>query len=411
MKEIQQGSISGPIQNSFVYDDDGNMTQKKNSAGTVIQSIAYDAKGRAKSITTSGVGTATTLTYDLYDYRIGKIDSTGSRKYLLEGEHLEAIVSDNNWKAMYLRGTVIDEIVNAYYFGTDGKWVNYTFHHDALQSVLGLSGHEGSVLQTIQYGPFGEKIATTGNANNNGLHYTGREEDPDTGLYNYRARLYDPTIGRFITEDPKGFEAGVNFYAYVNNNPINANDPRGLDVVVTIIRDTYTAKSVTGTFYVNSDITKKTLNGFTLETMTGGPHKDQPPIPTGSYDAFIRTNHTPNRIELKGTDPRTNIQIHNANYPKQLSGCIAVGDSRSTDFVGNSVATMNGVLDIVNEDKSGNIKVNVQTARDFDIPGQATNEGASGSWGYVLDSSSAAGGYLIYPNKTNTNIMRSVYSK
>jgi RHS repeat-associated protein len=223
MKEIHQTTTSGALLNSYVYDDDGNMTQKKNDSGTTIQSIASDAKGRSKTITTSGIGTATALTYDPYDYRIAKTDTTGSRTYLLEGEHLEATLSGTDWKAMYLRGSVIDEIVNAFYFGTDSKWVNYTFHHDNLQSVLGLSGHEGSVLQTIQYGPFGEKISTTGNANNNALHYTGREEDPDTGLIYYRARFYDPSIGRFTSEDPKGFAAGINFYAYVSNNPINGN--------------------------------------------------------------------------------------------------------------------------------------------------------------------------------------------
>ncbi len=48
-------------------------------------------------------------------------------------------------------------------------------------------------------------------------------------MYYYRARYYDPEVGRFLTEDPLQFNAGVNFYAYVNNNPINANDPSGLD--------------------------------------------------------------------------------------------------------------------------------------------------------------------------------------
>jgi len=46
--------------------------------------------------------------------------------------------------------------------------------------------------------------------------------------YYYRARYYDPEIGRFVSEDPLGFAAGdVNFYAYVGNNPINNNDPSG----------------------------------------------------------------------------------------------------------------------------------------------------------------------------------------
>ena len=43
----------------------------------------------------------------------------------------------------------------------------------------------------------------------------------------YRARYYDPTIGRFISRDPIGLQGGLNQYAYVGNNPINANDPSG----------------------------------------------------------------------------------------------------------------------------------------------------------------------------------------
>ena len=58
--------------------------------------------------------------------------------------------------------------------------------------------------------------------------YTGRELDTDTGLMYYRARWYDPQAGRFISEDPIGFDGGMNWYAYVENNPINFNDPSGL---------------------------------------------------------------------------------------------------------------------------------------------------------------------------------------
>jgi len=60
--------------------------------------------------------------------------------------------------AAYLRGVVIDEVVNGFQADFQGNWTNYTFHHDNLQSVLGLSGHEGTVLQTISYGPFGTRI-------------------------------------------------------------------------------------------------------------------------------------------------------------------------------------------------------------------------------------------------------------
>lgn len=56
--------------------------------------------------------------------------------------------------------------------------------------------------------------------------FTGRE-DGGSGLMYYRARYYDPVIGRFVSEDPLGFAAGVNFYNYVGGDPVNANDPMG----------------------------------------------------------------------------------------------------------------------------------------------------------------------------------------
>jgi RHS repeat-associated protein len=46
-------------------------------------------------------------------------------------------------------------------------------------------------------------------------------------LYYYRARYYDPHQGRFISEDPIGFDGGVNFYGYVSANPVNLFDPFG----------------------------------------------------------------------------------------------------------------------------------------------------------------------------------------
>ncbi len=56
-----------------------------------------------------------------------------------------------------------------------------------------------------------------------------------TGPRNYyRARYYDPKVGRFISEDPIGFAGGVNFYEYAFSNPANWVDPYGLDVLVAL---------------------------------------------------------------------------------------------------------------------------------------------------------------------------------
>jgi RHS repeat-associated protein len=58
--------------------------------------------------------------------------------------------------------------------------------------------------------------------------FTGREWDPETGLYYYRARYYDPKAGRFISEDPIAFGGGSNFFGYVGNAPVSYGDPWGL---------------------------------------------------------------------------------------------------------------------------------------------------------------------------------------
>jgi RHS repeat-associated protein len=57
------------------------------------------------------------------------------------------------------------------------------------------------------------------------------ESDSETGLYYYRARYYDPTVGRFVSEDPTGFEGGVHFYDYVRNGPPSWADPFGLQAL------------------------------------------------------------------------------------------------------------------------------------------------------------------------------------
>jgi RHS repeat-associated protein len=65
--------------------------------------------------------------------------------------------------------------------------------------------------------------ADTGNV----FRFTGRELDAG-GLYYYRARYYDPTTGRFVSEDPIGFQSGMNLYSYVGNHPVGRRDPLGL---------------------------------------------------------------------------------------------------------------------------------------------------------------------------------------
>jgi RHS repeat-associated protein len=57
---------------------------------------------------------------------------------------------------------------------------------------------------------------------------TSREAKKETSTCYYRARYYDQTSGRFVTEDPTGFHGGIDFYRYVGNGATNQVDPFGL---------------------------------------------------------------------------------------------------------------------------------------------------------------------------------------
>jgi len=102
----------------------------------------------------------------------------------------------------------------------------FYYEADGLGSVTSLTTPTGTVAATYTYDSFGFMTASTGSATN-WFRYTGRQFDSDTGLYYYRARYYDPVNGRFLSEDPLGFGAGVNLYAYVHNAPLGSKDPSG----------------------------------------------------------------------------------------------------------------------------------------------------------------------------------------
>jgi RHS repeat-associated protein len=170
-----------------------------------------------------GSGGTVTFKYDPFGRRIQKTGPSGATGYLHDGINvIEEVDAGGNAVARYTQGSGVDHPLAMTRAG-----VTSFYEQDAPRSITSLSDTAGAITDTYTYDSYGNLTASSGTTTNP-FRYTGREFDPETGLYYYRARYYDPQIGRFINEDPLGFDGGMDFYAYADNNPVNEIDPLGL---------------------------------------------------------------------------------------------------------------------------------------------------------------------------------------
>jgi RHS repeat-associated protein len=273
---------------------------------------------------------------------------------------LEQVDGSGSVLARYIQSLDIDEFLAE----VQGSTTSY-YEADGLGSITSLSSSSGGLTNTYTFNSYGFLTASSGSITNP-YQYAGREFDLETGLYSSRARYYDPTIGRFISEDPWGFRSGDgNFYRYVRNGPINLIDPLGLKVTIVIGDRAYSPSgdSIAGTIIVTSDEVPNTFSGFTMENANAGDNGNKPAIPAGTYSAFVRTDHTPNRIELRNVPGYQNIQIHNGSYPRNFKGCFGAGTSHHNDFLGGTINAINQINNIIKADGTGNITVVVGPVR------------------------------------------------
>jgi RHS repeat-associated protein len=210
---------------SFTYDNNGNTLTKTDSTGT--RTYTWDFENRLASVALPGTSGTVTFKYDPFGRRIQKAftqnSTTTVTNYLYDGVNsIEEVDSNNNELARYSQGVHIDEPLAERRSGTI-----VFYEQDGLGSITSLSGSTPALQNSYTYDAFGNLTVSTGSLANP-FQFAGRDYDPETGLRYYRARYFDPTAGRFLSQDPLRFAAGYNFYMFVRNNPVMLTDPLGL---------------------------------------------------------------------------------------------------------------------------------------------------------------------------------------
>ena len=169
----------------------------------------------------------TTYKYDPSGRRIEKSGNGEAIKYSYDGGHVLAEYDgDDRLLRKYIYGARVDEPVCMIEV-VDSNAVYY-YHFDGLGSVVAPSDSSGDSCQSYEYSAYGQ-VAAEDPDHPNPYMFTGRRFDIETGLYYYRARCYNPHIGRFMQTDPVGYSAGINWYLYCRNNPLGFVDPSALD--------------------------------------------------------------------------------------------------------------------------------------------------------------------------------------
>jgi RHS repeat-associated protein len=206
------------------YDKNGNIKLYKN------KEFIYDYLNRLVELKQDG-NTIATYSYDVSNRRVSKTLTSSNTT-------IEYIYNDNQVVQEYENDTLTNTYIYASYIDDPVAYKlndqTYYYIKDRQYSIQAISDNFGNIVESYSYNSFGIMTIKDENQNvilkskvNNSITYTGRRYDSESELYYYRNRMYSATLGRFLSNDPKGYVDGMNLYAYVKNNPLKYLDAFG----------------------------------------------------------------------------------------------------------------------------------------------------------------------------------------
>lgn len=207
---------------AYSYDNNGNRISEITAAGRT--NYQWDARNRLHAIEMPN-GQLTTFLYDFAGNLISQQSksSAGSltRNFLLDD--LTNVVQEDDTvgnQLSVLTGRGIDQHLAVIASSGQAQFAL----PDSIGSIIGHTDANAQLNGQAFYEPYGQ---TTVLGTEFPFQFTGRSRVKDS-LYYYRARFYDPSSDRFISEDPGGIGVGgVNLFRYVENDPVNLTDPSG----------------------------------------------------------------------------------------------------------------------------------------------------------------------------------------
>jgi RHS repeat-associated protein len=240
----QGNSIMSRVQSNASYEKTspaaGTTTLANNGLNQIATSgsstLSYDARGNMSSDgAVSYSYNANNLLFEASTYhlrydaenrlRLINSDTTSARQFLYDGVNLIAEYSSTGALVRrYVHGPASDNPI-VWYEGT-GTATKYFFQADERGSITAVTNGTGVVQAIYSYDEYGVPQTNSGSLASP-FRYTGQVWLPEIGLYYYKARMYAPSLGRFIQTDPIGYGDGMNMYAYVGNNPVNVSDTTG----------------------------------------------------------------------------------------------------------------------------------------------------------------------------------------